>query len=145
MSWGLEYIAGFNPFPFGGMAIVGAFVFLFAFGYIANRGKSNAVDLSLEIVGYSLLIGVILFIMNLPPLVLGLGYIAGYLLVNKYVSKTKTNFEWVVFVFYILFVFAVLAVLDEFSRFWWTVFVLILMVATNEIDLKHKATQKPKK
>lgn len=144
MVWGLELISGFNPFPFGPMSIIGALIFFFIFGYIINRNKPNPVEISLEIAGYSLLIGFILVLLDLPPLYLGTLYIFGYILVSKHVSKTKTNFAWFFSVFYLIIIFAIYALLDDFTRLYWLVFVIVFMVALSELERHEKKSEKEK-
>jgi len=144
MVWGLELISGFNPFPFGPMAIIGALIFFFIFSYILNRNKPNPVEISLEITGYSLLIGFILVLLALPPLYLGVGFILGYILVNKHVSKLKANFEWFFSVFYLIIIFTIYALLDDFTRLYWLIFVIVFMVALSELERYEKKSEKEK-
>jgi hypothetical protein len=144
MSWGIESLIIFNPFQFSAINICVTFVFLFVFGYIANRTKSDAVERSLETIGYSFVIGFILVLLGLPPFWCAALYVAGYILCAKYVSKSKTDFHWCVTALYLVFIFTVIPLLDEFSRTWWIVIATVILAALSELEVREKAKEKHK-
>ncbi len=145
MAWGWEFIAGLDPFGNGMMGVIGSFVFLFVFGYIAARGGENPIEKTIETIGLAFVIGLFLVMFNLPPLFIGVGYLAGYILAIKYLNKIKTDFNWFLSICYLIMVFGVLALLDQFSGLWWTVAATVVLVLMNELSIKEEAKKKAKK
>jgi len=145
MAWGWEFIAGLDPFSKGMTAVIGNFVFFFVFGYIAARGGENPIEKTIETIGLAFVVGLFLTMFGLPPLFVGMGYLIGYVLAIKYINKIKTDFNWFLSNCYLAMVFIVLALLDGFSGLWWTIGATVLLVVLNELSLKEKAKEKPKK
>ncbi|MFA6064489.1 MAG: hypothetical protein WCW44_06475 [archaeon] len=145
MAWGWEFIAGLDPFAHGMTGVIGSFVFLFVFGYIAARGGENPIEKTVETIGLAFVAGLFLVMFNLPPLFIGMGYLVAYVLAIKYLNKIKTDFNWFLSLCYLAAVFGLLAVMDAFSGLWWTIGATVLLVAMNELSIKEDAKKKTKK
>jgi hypothetical protein len=145
MVWGWEYIAGFDPFPFSALRILNSILFLFIFGYLSSRGNSDKPwEQALEIMGYLMVVAFAMSMLGLPPLWMGVGYIASYLVIWQALKK-KLAFEWGLFVFYLAYVFATMAVMDDLTRTWYVIAFVVLMFIQSEIRVKNAKKEAPKK
>jgi len=146
MVWGFEYLIGFNAAPFSALAIINSCIFLFIFGYLGARGHAEKPqDNALTVAGYSVLIGFVLTLLAVPPIVLGVGYIVGYIFVCRYVLNMKSYIDFGMFAIYIFFIFGLLAIQDELTREWLTLFAIVIMFLQSEIRLRKKARAALKK
>ncbi|MFA6268747.1 MAG: hypothetical protein WCW13_05265 [archaeon] len=145
MVWGWEYIAGFNPFEFSALRIINSIIFLFVFGYLSARGtKENPWEEALEIMGYLMVVAFALALLDLPPLWMGVGYIAAYLIIWQGLKK-KRAFDWGFFVVYLAYVFATLAILDDLTRTWYVIAFVVLLFIQSEIKIREMKKEEPKK
>jgi hypothetical protein len=145
MAWGWEFIAGLDPFAHGMSAVIANFIFLFVFGYIAARGGENPIEKTIETIGLAWVGGLFLAVFGLPPLFVGGGFLIIYTLAIKYVNKIATDFNWFLSLCYLVMVFGLLALMDSFSGLWWVIGATVVLVAMNELSIKQKASEKPKK
>jgi hypothetical protein len=150
MAWGIEFLEGFDAFHFGADAIINGFFIMLVFSYVSRRGYTDKpFEEALEILGATYFVAFCLSIFGFPPLIVAIGLVIAYSLIQKFMFKTEFR-PWLVSFVSLWIVFGMICLLDASVRniFTWGVSILYFFLMgeiSTRKKAKEKASEKPKK